>query len=202
MVHYVFALYLFDHYQYLGRYKLAQSLNVSNAKARTILHKLKKNKLIEKATPRLGHHLSPYGKEILNEYKQYLIILFQRIYLGEYTVGKKDTIVCVEGTNIDQINTVMLRDGALINGARGCTVFLKHPSDEIFLLNAIYPPLPENVFSDRKAKKKINRLIIGITWPKFVIIVGTADNVVDAQIGAISAGLFLLPKKLLDSLNF
>jgi DNA-binding Lrp family transcriptional regulator len=202
MVHYVFTLYLFDHYEYLGRYKLAQSLNISNAKARKILLKLKEKQLIEKVTPRLGHRLSAYGREILIKYQHYLKILFQRIYLGKYTVGKKDTLVCVEVTNIDQVNTVMLRDEALINGARGCTVFLRHPSDDIFLLNAIYPPLPEKSFSDQKAKKKIYRLIAGISWPKFVIIVGTADNVIDAQIGAVSAGLLLLPKELHDLLNF
>lgn len=200
-VQFVYTLYLFDHYTYLGRYKLAQSLKLSNAKARTILLKLKNKYLIEKVSPKLGHQLSAYGQEILLQYQKYLKIPFHRIYLGQYTVGNKDATVCVETTNVEQLNTVLLRDEALINGARGCTVFLKYSSGEIYLLNVKYPPLPDRQFTDRKAKKKLNKIIQVIPWSKFVIIVGTADYVVDAQIGAISAGLLLLPKQLLDLLS-
>ena len=181
----------------MGRYKLAQLLNISKAQTRVVLRKLIKAKLVEKSSQRLGHQLSSQGNEFLVKCHQFLQIPTQRIYLGRsYTIGIKDAVVCVEGTGVEQLNTVVLRDEALMNGALGCTVFLKEQSGHFFLLDAVYPPLPNTALSDRKARRKLTTTISGIPWSKIVIIVGTANHVINAQIGAIAAALLLVPEEI------
>ncbi|UCG68045.1 MAG: hypothetical protein JSV09_09405 [Thermoplasmata archaeon] len=176
---------------------MARALNLSQAQARTLLRNLGKRDLVNKFSPRLGHCLSSKGKTFWKKCLHFFQIPHQRIHLGpRYTMGTKDAAVCVEATGIEQLNTVILRDEALMNGAMGCTVFLHDLSGEFFLLDAIYPPLPKTTFSDRKSKRKLSRLIAGIAWPKVIIIVGTANHVVDAQIGAISAALLLVPEEI------
>ena len=194
---YLYTLHLLHHHQHMGRYNLAKQLKISSTQTRIILEKLIEVKFIEKSSQRLGHRLSSRGKEVWYKCQQFLLIPTQRIYFGRnYTVGKKDAVVCVEGTGIEQLNTVVLRDESLLNGALGCTVFLKVQSERFYLLDALYPPLPQVALSDRKARKKLSTITMGIPWLKIVIIVGTADHVVNAQIGAISAALLLVPEEI------
>ncbi|MFX0185290.1 MAG: DUF4443 domain-containing protein [Candidatus Hodarchaeota archaeon] len=176
---------------------MSRLLKISNAKTRTILNKMVKIELIEKSSRRYGHSLSPYGKQVWMKCQTFIQIPSKRIYLGSsYTIGKKDAAVCVEGAGIENLNTVILRDEALINGALGCTVFLKQPPMKFFLLDAIYPPLPKKELSDRKIKRKLITIISDIPWSVSIIIIGTADHVINAQIGAISAALLLLPSEI------
>ena len=194
---YVYTVHLLDFHKNLGRYKLAQYLQISSAQTRAILGNLVEKKLIRKSSQRLGHKLTSQGKAVWEKCQKYIHIPSKRIHLGNnYTVGNKDAIVCVEGTGIDHFSTVVLRDEALLNGALGCTVFLKVRSGQIFLLNAVYPPLPEQPFSDRKARGKLLSIISEITWPEIVILVGTANHVINAQIGAIAAAWLLLPEEI------
>ncbi len=194
---YTYTLYLIGTQQNMGRYKLARALNISNAQARTILKRLETEKILDRENPRLGHYLSPKGVSLWDKLKQYLEIPTLRIHLGKkYTVGSKDAIACIEATGIENLNTVSLRDESLLNGALGCTVFLKNELGEIFLLNVNYPPLPEKPLMDRVITRKINRITSTISWKKTLVIVGTADNVANAQIGAISAGLLLVPEEI------
>jgi predicted transcriptional regulator len=194
---FVYILSLLDQYKYMGRYRLAQKLNISNAKTRTILNKLVKAELIEKSSKRQGHCLSLYGKKVWMKCQKFLLIPSKRIYLGpSYTIGKKDAPVCVEGTGIENLNTVVLRDEAFMNGALGCTVFLKIQSGIFYILDAIYPPLPKIALSDKKIKHKLSNITSDIPWSIMIIIVGTADHVINAQIGAISAALLLVPSEI------
>jgi hypothetical protein len=199
---FTYTLYLIGSQGNMGRYKLARSLNISNAQARTILKRLESEKLLESTNPRLGHYLSPKGASLWKKFQQYLEIPSGRIHLGnKYTVGSKDAIACVEATGIEKLNTVILRDESLLNGALGCTVFIKNELGELYLLNVNYPPLPEKPLIDRVITRKINRLVSDFIWNSTLIIVGTADNVINAQIGAISAGLLLVPDDLKAVLN-
>lgn len=194
---FTYTLYLIGFQQNMGRYRLASALNISNSQARTILKKLETEKILERTSPRLGHILSPKGISQWKKLKQYLEIPTLRIHLGKkYTVGNKDAIACIEATGVEKLNTVSLRDEALLNGALGCTVFFKNELGEIFLLNVNYPPLPEKPLMDRILTRKINRITSTISWKKTLVIVGTADDVANAQIGAISAGLLLVPEEL------
>ncbi|MFX0150261.1 MAG: DUF4443 domain-containing protein [Candidatus Hodarchaeota archaeon] len=194
---YLYILHLLHQHKHMGRYKLAQQLNISNAKTRTILTKLVKAELIEKSSKREGHHLSLYGKQVWIKCQKFILIPLKRIYLGpSYTIGKKDAAVCVEGTGIESLNTVVLRDEALISGATGCTIFLREPNNQYFLLDVIYPPLPKNPLSDKKVIRKLNRILTGTSWSKIFIIVGTANTVINALFGAISAALLLVPEEI------
>lgn len=176
---------------------MSRELGISNIQTRIILEKLVKAELIERLSQRLGHQLTTQGKEVWRRCQQYVRIPTRRIYLGRnYTLGKKDAIACVEGSGIDQLNTVVLRDEALMNGALGCTIFLKTKSEHFYLLDAVYPPLPQVALLDRKARRKLSTITKGIPWEKVVIIVGTADHVVNAQIGAIAAALLLVPVEI------
>ncbi len=194
---YLYTIYLLHYHQYMGRYRLAKYLKISDAQTRTILRKLVEGKLVSKFNQRLGHQLSYLGEEVWKRCQRFLQIPSQRIHLGnKYTLGKKDAVVCVEGTGIEQLNTVVLRDESLLNGALGCTVFLKVQSGQLFLLDAVYPPLPKVTLSDRKARRKLMSTISGISWSKIVVIVGTANHVINAQIGAIAAALLLVPEEI------
>jgi hypothetical protein len=201
LVEFVFSLYLFSRYQILGRYRLAQELGLSRDQTRTILRHLVERKLIEKVSQRQGHQLSSIGKKLVVQFKKYMEIPPVRIYLGsDYTIGTKDAVVCVEAAEIDQINTVVLRDEALLAGSLGCTVFLQNSEKSLFLLNATYPPLPDTPIKVRKVKKKISRVTEDIAWDMILIIIGTADSSIAALRGAIAAGALLLPDYLKEPL--
>ncbi|NHJ03157.1 MAG: hypothetical protein EAX86_13555 [Candidatus Heimdallarchaeota archaeon] len=188
------ALHLISMNEKLGRYKLSQTLEISEAQARTILCNLASRGLIEKSSKRHGHKLTEDGQRFLNKCQQYIYIPPKRIHLGKkYTVGLKDAAVGVEATGIDQLNTVVLRDESLINGASGCTVFLKDEFEEIYLLGAVYPPKPDISLSDRKIKRKLARLFHESDWTDIIMVVGSGESVASAQVGAISAALLLVP---------
>ncbi len=201
LVNYLYSLYLFAHYQELGRYRLAQQLGLSRDQTRTIIKHLVELEVVQKVNQRLGHELSPAGKNFLNECQQYLHIPIMRVYFGpNYTVGTKDAVVCLEASGIDQLNTVVLRDEALLAGSLGCTVFFQDSTGRVFLLNVTYPPLPPNPLTAKNVKKRLHKVTKGLSWSEVLIIVGTADTSILAQRGAIAAGLLLFPENLKQQL--
>ena len=198
IVDYVYSLYLISRYGKLGRYRLAQYLGFSKDQTRTIIQHLVDLGLLEMVSPRQGHQLSAVGLQFVTECKKYLHIPMVRVYFGrDFTLGTKDAVVCLEGSGIDQLNTVVLRDEALIAGSMGCTVFFQASLGEFYLLNVIYPPLPSSPIKIRKIRSRIEKVTQGLAWEKILIIVGTADSVILAQKGALAAGLLLVPNELL-----
>ncbi|MFW9906846.1 MAG: hypothetical protein ACFFFH_21255, partial [Candidatus Thorarchaeota archaeon] len=158
---YVYTFHLLHHYNHLGRYRLADLLMISDTKTRIILEKLVEAKYIEKASQRHGHQLSSLGMRMWERCQEFFRIPIQRIYLGQsYTLGKKDAVVCVEAMGVEILNTVTLRDEALLNGALGCTIFLKVQSGKYYLLDAIYPPLPQVALSDKKVQRKLSNITL------------------------------------------
>ena len=201
LVDYVYSLYLFSRHQELGRYRLAKYLGFSSDETRTIIQHLVDLRLIEKVSRRQGHQLSEPGTEFIVECQKYLHIPAVRVYFGrDFTVGTKDAVVCLEGSGIDQLNTVVLRDEALIAGSSGCTVFFQSSLSEIYLLDVIYPPLPSSPLTSRRIRNRIIKVTQGISWEKILIIVGTSDSTILAQKGALAAGLLLFPDDLKDTL--
>ena len=202
LVNHLYSLYLFDHYQELGRYRLAEQLGLTKDQTRTIIKHLIDLGLLQKVTQRQGHTLSPSGKNLLQECQQYMHVPFLRVYFGpNYTVGTKDAVVCLEASDIDQLNTVVLRDEALLAGSLGCTVFFQDSTKDVFLLNVTFPPLPPNPLSARDVKKRLYKVTQGLSWDEIIIVVGTADTAVSAQKGAIGAGLLLFPERLKQQLK-
>ncbi|MFW9779937.1 MAG: hypothetical protein ACFFE8_13860 [Candidatus Heimdallarchaeota archaeon] len=195
---YLYLLFLLHTYKHMGRYRLAWYLQTSDARIRTLLGKLVLRGLVEKAGKRVGHQLSDKGEVLWANLQQVLYIPdpTKRFHLGSrYTVGTKDALVGVEGTEEIYFNTVILRDESLINGAMGCTVFLRNETGNIYLLDAVYPPLPKHPLSDQKTVKKLNRMLIETEWKQTILVVGTANTVIGAQIGAIASAMLLIPEK-------
>ena len=198
LVNHLYSLYLFDHYQELGRYRLAEQIGLTKDQTRTIIKHLFELGYLQKVTQRQGHTLSSEGKNLLQECQQYMHIPFLRVYFGpNYTVGTKDAVVCLEASGIDQLNTVVLRDEALIAGSMGCTAFFQTSSGEIYLLDVTYPPLPSTPLKTRRIKSRITKITQGLSWENILIIVGTADSIILAQKGALAAGLLLVPNDFL-----
>jgi hypothetical protein len=197
LVDYVYSLYLFSRHQELGRYRLAQYLGFSRDETRTIIQYLVNLNLIEKISRQQGHQLSTLGKDLLIECQKFLHIPAVQVYFGrDFTVGTKDAVVCLEGSGIDRLNTVVLRDEALIAGSLGCTVFFQSSSNDIYLLDVIYPPLPSSPLIARNIRTRILKVTQGLPWEKILVIVGTASTKILAQKGALAAGLLLIPEDL------
>ncbi len=197
LLEYFISLHHFAQDQNLGRYRLAEYLGLTKDQTRPIIQYLVDKKLIEKISQREGHCLSQLGREYISKCQNYIHISPIHVFFGsDFTVGSKDAVVCLEATEIEQLNTVVLRDEALLAGSKGCTVFFQESKKEIFLLNVIYPPLPSSPLSSRKVKKRIQKVTQDLLWEKIVVIVGTADTFPLAQKGAVAAGLLFLPGEL------
>lgn len=182
----------------MGRYKLARYLQTSDARVRTLLGKLFQEGLVRKSSNRVGHQLTETGEASWTNIQRVLYIPdpTKRFQLGSrYTVGTKDALVGVEGTEVVYFSTVVLRDESLINGAMGCTVFFKDTTGDIYLLDAVYPPFPEKAISDQRVVRKLNRMLMEIPWRQTIIVVGTANTMITAQIGAVASALLLLPEE-------
>lgn len=194
--HYL-SLHQFTRYQNLGRYRLAQHLGLTKDQTRPIIHHLVDKKLIRKISRREGHTLSQKGADYLAKCEEIMHISPIHISFGSnFTVGSKDAVVCLEATGIDFLNTVVLRDEALLAGSKGCTVFFQESIDKVFLLDVVYPPLPTSPLTSRKVKKRIHKVTQDLSWEKIVVIVGTAESFSLAQKGATAAGLLLFPEAL------
>lgn len=182
----------------MGRYQLARYLQTSDARVRTLLGKLVQKGLIKQAGRRIGHQLTEKGETLWANLQRVLYIPdpAKRFHLGSrYTVGTKDALVCVEGTDDIYFSTVILRDESLMNGAMGCTVFFRNYAEDIYLLDAVYPPLPKNPISDRKAIRKLKRMLSEIEWKQTILVVGTANTMITAQMGAIASAMLLIPEE-------
>ena len=200
---YLYLLFLLHTYKHMGRYKLARYLQTSDARVRTLLRKLSHRGLVEKSSKRFGHQLSEDGEAFWLNFQRDLHIPdpTKRFHLGSrYTIGAKDALVGVEGTGVLYFSTVALRDESLINGAMGCTVFFKNTTGDIYLLDAVYPPLPEKPISDQRTIRKLNRMLMEIPWRQTIIVVGTANSATAAQMGAIASALLLLSEQSKNSL--
>ncbi|MHA2174630.1 MAG: DUF4443 domain-containing protein [Candidatus Hodarchaeales archaeon] len=201
LVNRIYSLYLFNHHKSFGRYRLADYLGVSKDQTRTIIESLVSSEYLEKSSRRQGHALTNLGQKFVQECQNFLIIPFVPVHFGsEFTVGTKDAVVCMEANEIDQLNTVIMRDEALLAGASGCTVFLQNSIKQVFLLNVVYPPLPDAPLRSRKVKTRIDRLTKGFTWSEAIIIVGSANSTDLAMRGALAAALLLFPDSLKDQL--
>ena len=197
LIDYYLSLHQFAQHHNFGRYRLAQFLGLSRDQTRPIIQHLVDKKLIHKISRREGHKLSQLGEKFLLKSEKYIHISPLHVFFGsDYTVGSKDAVVCLDASGIEHLNTVVLRDEALLAGSKGCTVFFQESKNHIFLLNVLYPPLPSSPLTVRKVKKRILKVTQDLPWKKIVIIVGTADSFALAQKGAIAAGLLLVPEEL------
>jgi DNA-binding transcriptional regulator LsrR (DeoR family) len=162
----------------VGRQQLASSLGIGEGAARTIIRRLNGEGLI--AIRRGGMTLTERGKELLN-------LLYNRISVMELpstglTVGRFDYAVLVRGSEDKISSGVEQRDVALLAGARGATTL-------VFRGKRFHLPRLEVEPSPVLAEK----LIEGLNPDEGdVVIIGTGDRMLDAEIGSKSAALELL----------
>ena len=162
----------------VGRQQLASSLGIGEGSVRTIVRRLKGQGLIE--IDKAGMELSGKGKELLKA-------LSKRISATELTstgltVGKYDYAVLVRGS-AGKINSgVEQRDSALLAGAKGATTL-------VFREKRFQLPRLDVAPSPALSRELAEKLKPG---EGDVVIIGTADRMLDADIGSKSAALELL----------
>ena len=201
LIHRLYSLYLFAHHKFLGRYRLADFLGMTKDQTRAVIDFLVISGYLETKSQRIGHTLTAYGQEFIQKCQQYLIIPFIPVHFGsEFTIGTKDAVVCMEVSEIGQLNTVIMRDESLLAGASGCTIFLQTANKEVFLLNVVYPPLPETPLRSRKVRSRIDRITNDTPWNETIIIVGSAATRRFAMRGALASSLLLFPDALKEQL--
>ncbi len=175
-VHIRGALELIQKYGEVSRKQLTEELGVGEGSIRTILDKLKKEKLI--TSTRGGHSLTEKGKRALGKPSQ-----FVRIDAGPLTVGNVDVATIVKGAAGMIRQGVEQRDAAIKIGADGATVL-------IFRGGKIQFPDGYSKI-DGRVVDEFKRL--GAREGD-VIVIGTGEDAAKAEAGA-RAAASTIPKK-------
>ena len=162
----------------VGRQQLASRLGIGEGSVRTIVRRLTAEELI--STTRGGMKLTGKGERLLSD-------IHGRVSgyeLGQtgVTVGVSDYAVLVRGASRCVKYGVEQRDSALIAGAKGATTLVF--DGEEFRIPGV----------DVSPEKDLTRSLVSVLGPVKgdVVIIGTADSSVEAEIGAKSSALELL----------
>lgn len=165
------ALKVIHRNESLGRKQISQKLDIGEGSTRTVLNRLKKKELI-KSTPK-GHSLTEKGlKEIEKRSEKFFCF-----DAGGLTVGEKDVAVLVKEA-ADKINQgVEQRDEAIKAGADGATVLVF--KDGRFKTSKVEMNVPS----------RLREELLEAFEPKEgdAIIIGTAGEETDAELGALAA---------------
>lgn len=173
------CLRLIDNHAPIGRKKLGEKIGIGEGSVRSILTILKGENYVS-STPR-GHVLTDKGKHRLGDIERKLV----QLDAGGITVGGTDAAVIVEGASYLVDNGVSVRDEAIKAGAEGATTLIFENGDFEF------PGMKLDLKS--KIKRKLEeefRLEDGD-----VIIIGSGDDRVDAEKGALAGADYLLDCK-------
>ncbi len=180
-VHVRAALELIHRRGRVGRPELGRRLGLGEGSARSLLKLLRRRGLVRPS--RGGHVLTEKGRRMVGE-----PLRLVRLDCGELTVGKVDVAVLVKGAAGRVRGGVEERDEAIKVGAKGATVL-------VFRDGALRFP-----DSGRKVRGKTAKRLVESLKPSEgdVVILGTGENEVEAELGARAAAL-RLEKKLTSS---
>jgi predicted transcriptional regulator len=119
-VHVVKILFLLSE-KTMGRFQLMRETEMGEATIKTLIKRLKKNKLIESSTK--GNVLTKKGNELL---KKILTKISKpiKIDMTDYTVGKYNTAILVKNSSKKVRFGVEQRDEAIKIGADGATTLI------------------------------------------------------------------------------
>ena len=162
----------------VGRQRLAKELGLGEGSARTIVRRLKDEGLIE--INRDGMALTDMSRELLNGVRNY--IQSSALPQSGMTVGMVNYAVLVRGA-ADQIKSGLeQRDSALLAGAKGATTMVYRSNR--FVIPGMEVE-PSNEFAN---------YLVNLFKPEKgdIVIIGTADNLLKAELGAKAAALELL----------
>jgi hypothetical protein len=162
----------------VGRHQLASSLGIGEGAARTIIKRLKGEGLI--TIRRGGMSLTDRGAELFEAF--YKRISVMELTPTGLTVGRCDYAVLVRSSEDKISSGVEQRDLALLSGAKGATtLFFREKRFHLPRLDVEpSPTLSEELIKGLKPGEGD------------VVIIGTGDRMLDAEIGSKSAALELL----------
>ncbi|MBS7619025.1 hypothetical protein KEJ21_00030 [Candidatus Bathyarchaeota archaeon] len=165
----------------IGRKMLSKELGLGEGTVRTLVKRLKEEGVLESS--RGGMFLTSLGEKLLGDLHESL----RATELEEtiITVGRFNYAVLVKGLASGIKSGVEQRDTALIAGAKGATTL-------IFKEGCFHIPSLEIEFPERISQRLIERLS---PEEGDVIIIGTADSLLEAELGAKAAALEILEKK-------
>jgi DNA-binding MarR family transcriptional regulator len=169
----------------IGRQQLSKELRLGEGTVRTLVNRLRGRGLLY--TSRGGMTLTPEGRKLLTAFEE--IFFAAKFPDTQMTVGSSNFAVLVKGAGKKIRRGVEERDAAIIAGADGATTLvydgerLQMPGVEMEL--------------DPSTVDHIHRSLRPTMGD--VIIIGSADDPFEAEIGAISAALNLLERSQLQS---
>jgi predicted transcriptional regulator len=162
----------------MGRQQLAGRLGIGEGSARTIVKRLMAEGLI--STTKGGMALTEKGERLVIDVHN--LIRGSELRMTGVTVGVSDYAVLVKGASRCVKLGVEQRDSALIAGAKGATTLVFDGVD--FRMPGV----------DVEPEGELSRSLMSALSPMKgdVVIIGTADTPIDAEIGAKSSALGLL----------
>jgi len=165
----------------IGRHKLSKELGLGEGTIRTLVRRLRKEGLVKAS--RRGMTLTKAGIDVLSEFGS----LIEATQLPEMslTVGPQNYAVLVRGAAELVKLGVEQRDAALLAGAKGASTLLYDGE-------CLHMPGLKLDIVDPNSEFLLERLN---PEPGDVIIIGTGDLLLSAEIGAKSAALKLLKER-------
>jgi len=176
--HVLMALERLSSSEGVGRQQLSRELGLGEGTARTLVDRLKGEGLID--TSRRGMSLTPLGLEVLGE--AHGALRGASLPETEITVGYANYAVLVRGGRDLVRLGVEQRDAALLAGAKGATTLV---------WDGVELRMPG---ADSEIEPQLEDLIVRELGPEEgdVIVIGTAETGLGAEVGAKSAALELL----------
>jgi len=162
----------------VGRQQLAKELGLGEGTTRTIVKRFRDEGLIE--VTRGGMTLTARSNTMLNDIRKR--VSSTKLSQAGITVGAYDYAVLVKGVTSQVKSGIEQRDSALMAGAKGATTL-------VYRGNQFHVPGVDVTPSVLLVRELICRL-----KPEEgdVVIIGTADSILKAELGAKSAALELL----------
>jgi len=168
----------------VGRLRLSKLLQLGGGEVRTLVKHLKSEQLIEVSTS--GVSLSPRGRSMLSSLRVFMTEPLE-VPSTPLTVGPSNIAVRVVGVRDSVRYGLEQRDAAIIAGAKGATTL-------IFSGNRLsMADTAEEVFSEDVAVHTLlSRMILE---DGDVIVIGSADTKLRAELGAKMAAIRLLESR-------
>lgn len=167
----------------LGRYQLGAELELGGGSVRSLIRFLRTRGLIEPVN-RQGHQLSDQGSHHCNELSLALIEVVE-IPASSYTVDIENVACHLRNVAHRLTDGLAQRDAAKQAGASGATTFYQGSNPEVLTM-----PLNHDL-----VKTDLGMVLAPFNLqPGDVLIIGSAQTRIAAQLGALAAALTLLRK--------
>jgi DNA-binding transcriptional regulator LsrR (DeoR family) len=165
----------------IGRYQLAEELDLGDGSIRSLVKFLRRQGLI-RTIGRQGHQLSKEGKGHI-EKLHHVLINTGKILQTSFTVDQMNYGCHLRNRAHFVTDGVPLRDAAMRAGASGATTFIQGPNPEYLIMPTEY---------------RVPRIEVAELLKEFnlvegdVIIIGTGPTDIVARLGAMAATMMLL----------